>query len=299
MASNPMQRKARNSFLLGMLISFIICGIVIGFLLYYVSKQKKEQTEIEDNKIGVYILNRDYAAGESIKKTDLTLYNVDYSVAPNSAIQLSNVNTLIKDTTLIKIASKRGTILTTDLIVESEDSVNKDTREEEYNMIILPTQLQENDYIDVRLSLPSGEDYIVISKKKVKSTDETTIWLDLSEVEILTLSNAIVEAYQIQGSKLYAIRYIEPGIQAAAEPTYIPSSNVINLIGANSNILQEAKTALADRYQRYYQAREIINTGVSAGAENAVENVSNGLQESVAIQKQKRQEYLIELKTKK
>ena len=33
MASNPMQRKARNSFLLGMLVMLLIAGAVIAFLI--------------------------------------------------------------------------------------------------------------------------------------------------------------------------------------------------------------------------------------------------------------------------
>ena len=33
MATNPMQRKARNSFLLGMLVMLLISGIVIALLL--------------------------------------------------------------------------------------------------------------------------------------------------------------------------------------------------------------------------------------------------------------------------
>ena len=32
MASNPMQRKARNSFLLGMIITLLITGAIIVFL---------------------------------------------------------------------------------------------------------------------------------------------------------------------------------------------------------------------------------------------------------------------------
>ena len=32
MATNPMQRKARNSFLLGILVTLIISGIIIAFL---------------------------------------------------------------------------------------------------------------------------------------------------------------------------------------------------------------------------------------------------------------------------
>ena len=43
MASNPMQRKARNSFLLGMLIATIILGCVIGILIFQMQKKKKEE----------------------------------------------------------------------------------------------------------------------------------------------------------------------------------------------------------------------------------------------------------------
>ncbi len=32
MATNPMQRKARNSFLLGMLVMLLIAGVIIAFL---------------------------------------------------------------------------------------------------------------------------------------------------------------------------------------------------------------------------------------------------------------------------
>ena len=39
MASNPMQRKARNSFLLGVFITMIIAAIVIAYLLYIMYNQ--------------------------------------------------------------------------------------------------------------------------------------------------------------------------------------------------------------------------------------------------------------------
>ena len=38
MASNPMQRKARTSFLLGMLVMLVIAGAVIAFLFTFVLK---------------------------------------------------------------------------------------------------------------------------------------------------------------------------------------------------------------------------------------------------------------------
>ena len=43
MAMNPMQKKARTSFLLGMFLTLIITGIVIGLLILQISKMKEER----------------------------------------------------------------------------------------------------------------------------------------------------------------------------------------------------------------------------------------------------------------
>ena len=46
MATNPMQRKARNSFLLGMLVMLLISGVIIALLfMQLMNKMKKEQEE--------------------------------------------------------------------------------------------------------------------------------------------------------------------------------------------------------------------------------------------------------------
>ena len=41
MATNPMQRKARNSFLLGMLVMVLISGVVIAFLFIQLMTKNK------------------------------------------------------------------------------------------------------------------------------------------------------------------------------------------------------------------------------------------------------------------
>ena len=43
MATNPMQRKARNSFLGGMLITLIITGAIIAFLIIQLMDIKKKE----------------------------------------------------------------------------------------------------------------------------------------------------------------------------------------------------------------------------------------------------------------
>ncbi len=59
MATNPMQRKARNSFLLGMLVMLLIAGVIIAFLfIQLMNKTKKEQEELKLST-NVYVLNQD------------------------------------------------------------------------------------------------------------------------------------------------------------------------------------------------------------------------------------------------
>ncbi len=300
MASNPMQKKARNSFLLGMFITMIIAAAVIGFLLYQMKLKQDEEEEIELAKKSVYVLAQDVTAGSTVALKDdsgkilLTLTEVDSTIAPTTIIALTDIT----ENSLFKVDLAAGTILTSDLIVEAEDVTSDDTREQEFNMVILPTYLAADDYIDIRLRLPSGEDYVVVSKKKVIDTDEETVWLNLGEDEILTLANAIVEAYQIAGSLLYANTYVEPGLQVAATVTYVPSDSVIKLIAADPNVVEEAKSALADRYNiatLKEQRQNIIDAAIVAGAEDAQSNVASGVDTSIETQKESRSNYLTEL----
>ena len=46
MATNPMQRKARNSFILGMLVMLVICGVIIAFLFIQITNLNKKNKKI-------------------------------------------------------------------------------------------------------------------------------------------------------------------------------------------------------------------------------------------------------------
>ena len=41
MATNPMQKKARNSFILGVLITFIIMALIVAYLFLQMKKLQK------------------------------------------------------------------------------------------------------------------------------------------------------------------------------------------------------------------------------------------------------------------
>ena len=168
-------------------------------------------------------------------------------------------------------------------------------------MVVLPTQIQKGDYIDIRLSMPSGEDYIVVSKKEVEipvvdgADSADTIWINLSEAEILAMNSAIVEAFKIEGSKLYATTYTEPGIQKAATPTYVISREVYQLIDSNPNIVDEAKSELYARYND--TQRNAINNQLQNNLENSDETLKTKVNESITKTQDERKQYLDAMST--
>ena len=58
MATNPMQRKARNSFLLGMLITLVIAGAIIALLFIqlknYKEKEQEENSRSKSAKLRIF-----------------------------------------------------------------------------------------------------------------------------------------------------------------------------------------------------------------------------------------------------
>ena len=367
MAMNPMQRKANNSFLLGILITLLITGAIIAFLIFQVMDLNRTIEEQEAALTTVYVLSDNVKSGQIITNDMLTTMNVFSSTVPENAIgdvevlssyyladeqgnqaytgykfkdpnntlgdnvvqdseefiiyseddynalndqqksQLTDTNNaqyitrqmivgnstidvnceikydeevaayyiLIPETTevtitratsynytkelleamplIAKIDMYANTVITPDMVAEGQ-LTKDDVRKQEYNIIALPTQIQTGDYIDVRLRLPDGQDLIVVSHKEVEiptieGVESTNcIWIDLSEEEILTLSCAIVESYEMTGAKLYATRYVDPGLQNAAQITYIPNTETMALINNDPNIVETAKAELRRRY---------------------------------------------------
>lgn len=220
-----------------------------------------------------------------------------YFYAGDNKTQRTDIEVAKTGAVIAKIAMKANTIITRNSIAVSDEITTDDLRKEEYNVIQLPVDLNPDEYVDVRLMLPNGQNYIVVSKKKVTIPSVNgeyladTIQMNLTEEEILTLSCAIYENYKIQGSKLYATRYTEAGIQNAATKTYKPNNYVINLIKNNQNIVSDAKNALSernnsdiDRALNQYGDEENLPEKVLEGTTNSKEARKNYLQTLPAVQ---------------
>ena len=352
MATNPMQRKARNSFLLGMLVMLIIAGLIIAFLvMQLMDKINKERTDAA-NMVNAYVLNKDVKSGQVITTDMLTLTPVNRTLVPSNATsdlsvienyalqdkegnqittQYNNGNAIMYitidnnryqvgqeentgnfyierngqreylelDTVPIvaKVDMNANTLITTDLISRGDSVVQDDVRKQEYNVVILPIDLTTGDYIDIRLMLPNGQDFIVVSKKEVEipvvgDTDSLdTIWVNLSEDEILHMSSAIVDAAKINGAKLYATKYTEPGMQNAATPTYVVSAESSALLQSDPNVLESAMEAIRNRYNVALR-NDYINNVINSNAEQADSNLQTNMEESITKSLEARQDYL-------
>lgn len=297
MVANPMQKKARNSFLAGVAITLIICAL-LGIVFYFLVVR---QDQIKDKEEGVltyaYRLKADVKSGEEITADKVEEILVKDKVVPAGAFP-SRIKTADgKDWTQTafptgyksKLDLNAGTILANSLVYEGEERTN-DLRYAEYNMLMLPTTLQVGTYIDIRITFPNGQDFIVASKKQVKSILGNTIGIELSEEEILMMESAIVEAYIMKSSKIYAIQYVEPGNQEAAVETYTPTDEVKNLITINPNIKNEARQDLLNRFDT--SRRQEINNEKNSYQATEQQNLEEKVKQEIENAKAAREAYL-------
>ena len=197
MATNPMQRKSRNSFLLGVLLTLVITGLVIGLLLMQLKNYREEEATRNANSKIVKVLSQNVQSGAEITSDMFKDVTVENALIPSNAIDMSVFSD--EEKIVAKVNLYANTIITSDMLSKESAVTTDDKRKQEYNMLVLPSQIETGEYIDVRLALPTGQDYIVISKKQIEIPEvdgipsEDTIWLELSEDEIITMNNAIVD----------------------------------------------------------------------------------------------------------
>ena len=294
MATNPMQKKARNAFLLGVVIMLVI-SIVIGALLFLLLFKGKGQMEEGEKTAYAYKLTQDVKAGQEITQEMVVSVETTTKVTPEDWIMSKTADkkdVLLEPGRKAKIGLTAGTLLSNSMLYGDED-IADDLRLVEFNMITLPITLTAGDYIDVRFSMPSGQDFIVVSKKEIMHVSENTIGLCLSEDEILMMNCAIVENYQILASYMYATLYVDSWLQADASPTYPLNDDVIRLINEDPNIVSDAFEAIKERtaYLNVLR-RDIINPELERDPEGARQNLEGLIVQQQEKARDAREKYL-------
>ncbi|NLD46187.1 MAG: hypothetical protein GX660_03170 [Clostridiaceae bacterium] len=281
MAFSKRKNKALKYIIMSLVVVIIISGLATGgFYLYFKNIESMERSykeQIEDlkfelynNKKHVFIPIEDITCGtpltsELLRETD-TVSEIDSQL-------------FFKEEDFGKFARydlKEGMPVMKYMVID--EKIADDLREEELNMLLLQSNLTKDKFIDVRITYGNGEDYLVLSKKKIRDIklEQNTIWCWLNEKEILTLSSAIVDAYIRKGTRLYTVTYIEPGSQKDGIPTYPPNLDVLRIIENDPNILNRAKDYLAE------QARTALDQRLSQLPQEVLNNIQNGFEQETA-----------------
>lgn len=67
---------------------------------------------------------------------------------------------------LVLIDIAPGTFVTKSML--TDENVDSDLRETEFDVIYINSNITFNDYVDIRIVFPNGENYIVLTKKSIK-----------------------------------------------------------------------------------------------------------------------------------
>ncbi len=186
----------------------------------------------------VYVTNQTIVQGQTITNDMLTTTRVHINMVPLGA--LSSVG----DNIVAKYSIAANMPITEDMI--AEDLPDNDLRETELNTVILPTNLVEGAYVDLRVQFPNGTDYVVIPELQVKQILNETIWFDLTEEQRSLVNSAIVDTYLNEGAKLYCIEYVDQ-----SQINYFNENNKEIIKG---NLTALIKSELPELYSNSYES---------------------------------------------
>ena len=264
----------RGSGLKKLLIAMsVVLVLAIVLIVYGVSELNayKEysdalQSEIDNSTVLVYVAKENgLKAGETLEDGVNVMKQSVLTVLPASFyITAEDLGTQA----LIDIDAETPILksMVSNFVVES------DTREYELSVVSLMTDQQENDFVDVRILFPNGEDYVVLTKKQVTNLNFEYCVFDtfLSEEEILRMSSAIIDAFTVSGTRIYCTRYVEPSLQDEATPTYLVRNETIDLIHSSPNVISIAEQTLN------LLARRDLESRLSALSEEQLSAVVSG-----------------------
>lgn len=273
-------KKLTRNIIIG-ISAFCVLTMGIGYHFYDQNKNMEEEIaglreEMGSNQQEVYVAIRDIEKGERLYSWE----NVDGNITEADVnVELQMIYSGLEPTFYMTEEDLgKQTVIdlkeTTPVYKEAVTDVATaaDTREFEMSVVNVMTDQRENDYVDIRITYPNGEDYIVLPKKQVKNLnlENCVFYSYLNEEEILRMQSATIDAYLNSGTRIYTTRYVESNLQEEAVPTYLVRTETIDLINSDPNVL-----TLATETLNIY-ARMDLEARLSALTEDQLKAVVDG-----------------------
>lgn len=293
MVVGPMKKRMMVSFVIGFLVMFLIAAIVVVLLFRQYMEVSKEKDSLEKDLTTVCVIadGMTIEAGDEILPEYLSEKRINTNAIPLNAF-FSKASFFDGTTKYAKIDLTEKTMILDTMYYENEKPTD-DMRIQEFNMLLLPSQLEEGDYVDIRFLLPTGNDYVVVSKKRIIKATEGTVWLQLGELDMQYMSSAVIESYVTEGSILYAIEYAEPTTQSAAVVTYPILTSVKDFVMKNPNISSQIQIELGEKLSDHEYYRELIDSNMEPyKPEDPISVLTQNIYEQIQKQKEERESNL-------
>ena len=261
---NQIRKKTMTGLIIGIILAVLGIAVTI-FISYKTLKSFEDGTNkkfISNYMRDVKVLNKDVIQGEIITADMVTSTKIHITTVP------TNVLTSDPAGMVAKYNISANVPLTQNMVTTEIQSA--DIREQELNTVVMPSDLAEQDYVDIRIMYTNGTDYIVLAQKQVKKIVGQTMWLNLSEDERLLLNSAVVDSFLNQGTKLYATKYTDP----AAQIKSVIDSDIQNSLEATTTSSDEDTT----------DADQSANGTNIASANSIVTTVKGYIQEQIKAQ---------------
>ena len=174
MATNPMQKKARNSFILGVLITFIIMALIVAYLFLQMKKLQDEQAKMTANYVKVCVLKSDVVSGQILTSDLVTTKDVDKNTVPSNGTQnITNLtNYFLEDKSGNPVITNNGK----NIELQTEDATGEyyieDNGNKEYIELTTPPLIAK---IDMKANT------VLTSSMIAKSDEKTTDGLRIQE----------------------------------------------------------------------------------------------------------------------
>ena len=151
-------------------------------------------------------MTKDVVQGETISDDMLTTVTIHNNTVPSGVLDLGDISGKVA-----KYSIAARVPITSNMV--TDEVISSDVRSQEVNTVLMPSDLNTGDIVDVRIMFPNGTDYIVLAQKNVTNIEGETMWLQLAEDERLLLNSAVVDSFLEQGTKLYATKYVDQDAQ--------------------------------------------------------------------------------------
>lgn len=283
--------------ILGIILAITLIAFALTVIL--LNKNKTAELAAKDMEIAglqsqlssigsmttVYALATDVTTGKEVTENDFVTVDIPASAASNVVTSLSDIfpeGNLNKMYYKLDLAA--GTIISKEDIYERV--LTDDLRLFDVVVDSNPVGVEAGMYVDIRIQLPTGADYIAIPHKRIEQLNTGVLKLILNEEEIHIYNSMLID-WMLYGAKLYAVQYVEGGLQNGAESYYPYSQTVANIASKDPNLLTAIKQDMLAR--RAVLDNDLANAGFAL-SEKDLENLSKTIEKG----RQSVQEAIIE-----